>query len=455
MTAVTTAPKSADSAAIEGSSGSPKGFSWKRGGLVMIFLCLSVLLQGATYSHITSFFNVYALEVKGISSAAYGIIMGSYCFVVVFVTPLTAKLVSLKYFRDKTLLFIAWIIDSSFCLLMSLVYKLGRGNPFFLGSLTLRIFEACGCAMGCMMVYVIVGLELNEINHIVIPILETIYGVSVVVGPAVSGILFDVGGFPLPFWFMGGTLMALTMLGLSFFPEPRKLSPEDPAPDSVSIWTAWEFPVIVNVLCAMNAFVLISFNESTLALQLNIKFGMSATESGMLFLFAGGTYALSSLVFGFVSKRILDPRYFVLIGQIISLVALTLQGPLIPVRQSKEILILAQILLGIGSGPCYVCSYIQSLRYLSKGKESKELYAALTAIFTPATSVGCTIGPLMAGFILDYYSYETVVAVNVSLTVAVAILLFCTICMGTKTFKETDQANSADRASVSSAVVKL
>ncbi|XP_003743382.2 MFS-type transporter SLC18B1-like [Galendromus occidentalis] len=403
---------------------SPRGLSRGRASCVLAFICTGFLLQGANYTHMTSFFNVYALEEKDLSSAQYGVIMGANCFVMIFVSPVTAKLVDLRYFKDKNIMFVAWTIDAVFCFLFSFAYKLGPGYPFFFGSLTLRILEAFGTAVGFVMPYVITGLELNEINHIIIPVLETIYGLAVVAGPAISGILFDLGGFPLPFRVLGGALMTLMFLGICFFPEPDERSDvEEKTSGGGSLRRVLKFPVVVNVLCTVSSFVLLSFNESTLALRLNSKFGMSATECGLLFLYAGGLYAFSSLFLGYISRRISDPRHLVLPCQVIILFALLLQGPLIPVEQTRGVVILAQMLLGLGAGPAFVCSYLHSLRYISNGDESKETHAALGAIFTPATAIGGTIGPLVANVLLDYWSYETAVAVSAVQTLLVTALL--------------------------------
>ncbi|XP_003739074.1 MFS-type transporter SLC18B1-like [Galendromus occidentalis] len=422
----------------------PPRLQWRRKLCVLTFLCLGGLLQGATFSHINSFFNLYALDVKGLTSAEYGIIMGCYCFVMVFVTPPAAKLVNLKLFKDKTILFAAWTIDAAFCLMLSFAHRFPQGNQFFFGSLIIRILEAVGSAMGIIMLYVITGQELNDINHIVIPLFETIHGISVVVSPALGGILYDFGGFPMPFWVMGGALLSATMLAVGFFPEHVSPASEEKTSQDNGTRSAWKLPVIVNALSSMSAYVLISFNESTLARQLNVEFGMDATESGMLFFYAGGMYAISSLVFGFLSKKISDPRYFVLLGLITSIVALVLLGPLVPVKQTKGIVILSQVLLGAGTGPSFVCSYMHSLECISNGQNTKWTYAALSAIFTPAASIGCTIGPVMAGMILNNYPFEAVVAVNALQTAVMALLLTYTICCTGKSPEGLNKSRKSD-----------
>lgn len=86
-------------------------------------------------------------------------------------------------------------------------------------SLTVRILEVIGCAVGFLMLYVVTGLELNESNHIVMPLLGTTYGVSVVIGPALSGFLFDPGSYPLPVLAMGSALLTLMIVAASIFRE--------------------------------------------------------------------------------------------------------------------------------------------------------------------------------------------------------------------------------------------
>ncbi|OQR69791.1 hypothetical protein BIW11_01781 [Tropilaelaps mercedesae] len=418
-------PKMSESAKIDAEK--PPRLSSEKTALVLFFLLVGCFFQGTTYSQLTAFFNKYALIEKGLSSSQYGIIMGSYCFVIIFVTPMAAKLVTMRRFMDKTILFFGWVLDATFCMIMASVSKAASGYPFFAASLCLRLLEAIGCAIGFFMLYIIVGAELSEINYIIIPIIETVYGVSVVIGPAISGVLYDYGGFSLPFLTLGGTLLGLTILALVIFPKPRPVLPDAANEKPPSMWSAVQGPIIVNVICSLNTFILISFNESTLALRLNEAFGMTASESGFAFLYAGGLYAFSSLLLGYLSQRVADPRFLVLFGQVLIIVSLIIQVPLIPSEQTRQKVYLAQILFGLGTGPTFVCSYLHSLKYLANGAETKETYAVLSAIFAPMTALGGTLGPLIAGVILDFYSYETVVAVNTVQTVIVMICLVVAI----------------------------
>lgn len=389
--------------------------------VVLFFILVGCFLQGSTYSHLTSFFNKYALVEKDLSSSQHGIIMGSYCFVIIFVTPITAKLVTTRRFMDKMILFFGWAVDAIFCMVMAAVSKVPSGYPFFGSALAMRLLEAIGCAIGFFMLYIIVGAEMSEINHIVIPIIETVYGVSVMVGPAISGILYDYGGFTLPFLTLGGALLVLTVLGLLIFPKPRPIPLDTVNDKPPSMWSAMKAPIIMNIICAFNTSMLVSFNESTLAFRLNEKFGMSASESGFVFFYAGSLYAFSSLVLGYLSRKVADPRCLVLPGQILIVVALAIQAPLMPIKQTRQTIYMAQALFGFGTGPAYVCCYLHSLKYLANGAETKETYAVLSAIFTPMTALGSTLGPLVAGIILDFSSYETVVAVNTAQTIVVTL----------------------------------
>ncbi|XP_003739013.3 MFS-type transporter SLC18B1 [Galendromus occidentalis] len=400
---------------------------WSRVSKILFFVFTACLLQGSTFSHVTSFFNKYALEEKDLSSTQYGIVMGAYAFAVMTMTPLCAAVLRTRKFSDKAILFTGLTVDSCFCLIMSSVCLIGGGILFFLASLILRLCAACGCAIGFFMAYVIIGVETPEINHIIIPLLETCYGVAVVIGPAISGILYDIGGFPVPFLVIGGSLLTLAIVGIFAFPSSLPRNDEDGDENEMKLSSAWQFPIVVNVLCSLNTFALISFNEATLALRLYNKFGMTAGESGAVFLFVGGFYALSGLASGFMSKKVSEPRYFTALGQFTLVVAMILQAPLLNFEQTTTHVYIAQIMLGLGSGPAYVCSYLQSLRYLGDGKETKETYAVLSAIFTPVTALGGTIGPLVGGILLDFFSYEQVVLVYTTLSALSFITLVITI----------------------------
>src|SRR5205085_828388 len=110
------------------------------------------------------------------------------------------------------------------------------------------------------------------------------------------------------------------------------------------------------------SFSVISFNEATLALRLRELFGMSASQAGAMYFFAGGVYAFTSLLSGYLTKKMSEPRILVMTGTLVTLVGLIIQGPLVRMEQPLWLIYISQMLIGLGNGPVYVCSYLHSLR---------------------------------------------------------------------------------------------
>ncbi|XP_018497631.1 uncharacterized protein LOC100900910 [Galendromus occidentalis] len=397
--------------------------SWRR---MLLYLCVACFLEGITYSHLGSFFNVYAIRERHLSATQYGIILGSYSVMVLIITPLTAALVAARAFTDKTILCSGMTLDAVFTLFMAAASEISSKTHFFLFCLLMRVVQAIGRASAVLMLYVIAGAQLEKINHVVIPLLETIYGASVVVGPVVSGFL-NLSGFFLPFVSIGGSLLAFTLSAFCFFPDSERAEPKQEADDgqhnSCSIWS---IPVLVNALACYHAFYLISFNESTLAVKLNKDYGFKSSESGIVFLFSGISYAVASLVSGYYSKKVRDPRNIVLLGLIVVVVGISLLGQKTLFETRLWIFCLGQVLLGLGSGPMFVCCYLQSLRQIGGSSPSKDIYASLMALFNPASSIGTMLGPFISGIMMDNTNYEILTALNLLLTLIMLLALALT-----------------------------
>ena len=55
--------------------------------------------------------------------------------------------------------------------------------------------------------------------------LEVFNGIGLMVGPILGGFLFQIGGFRLPFFFMGGLLFCVFLIAFLIFPDikPQKI----------------------------------------------------------------------------------------------------------------------------------------------------------------------------------------------------------------------------------------
>ena len=117
-----------------------------------------------------------------------------------------------------------------------------------------------------------------------------------------------------------------------------------------------------------------------------------------------------------------------LFGQLLMITAMVLQGPLVPIEQTREMALLAQLILGIGAGPLFVCSYLHSLSHLCRKGELQGVLAVLMALYGPAACLGSALGPLFAGAIRQHYGYVAVIAFTAAQCTVVAVLLASMMC---------------------------
>ena len=83
-------------------------------------------------------------------------------------------------------------------------------------------------------------------------ILETFFGLGMILGPFIGGLLYEIGGFILPFVILGGCLIAATLFVVVVLPRSRDATPE--SAEKPSMISALKVPSIImacySVACA-------------------------------------------------------------------------------------------------------------------------------------------------------------------------------------------------------------
>ena len=83
-------------------------------------------------------------------------------------------------------------------------------------------------------------------------ILETFFGLGMILGPFIGGLLYEIGGFILPFVTLGGVLVAATLFVVIVLPRARDAQQDNH--EKPSMITALKVPSIImacySVACA-------------------------------------------------------------------------------------------------------------------------------------------------------------------------------------------------------------
>ncbi|XP_003739314.1 MFS-type transporter SLC18B1 [Galendromus occidentalis] len=392
----------------------------KREFTIMFFLSVACLTEGSCFSHIAPFYAEESGK-RDNDKTQFGIVFGIHPAVGFFMAPIVGQLL-VKTVKAKKMLVLGMFLDGILTIVTGFLTSVPNGTPFFAAGLILRSVQSVGFSMAVTTYYAIIGAELGPWAHICLPIIETIYGASVVAGPAIGGFLYEHGGFRLPFFVLGSITTITAVFVMATFPTIDKGSEE-----TKYSWAAvFDIRIILNVLMVMSTFIIVGFNDATLAINLQ-QFELSPTYTGLCFVVCGGLYSISSIFWGIMSKRVGDPRYFVVAGAALSCIAMAFVGPLpvLDMRPTLPLVLVMQAFMGTGYGPSFVCSFMHSLGVVTNERglpDNLGTYAMLSGIFMPACFMGNAIGPMLGGFLVENYGYRNATVVVFSIVLVMLLM---------------------------------
>ena len=148
-------------------------------------------------------------------------------------------------------------------------------------------------------------------------------------GPTIGGFLFDIGGFPLPFWASGGFSLLLALVSIFCLDDFEESVDEADSARDVSwreILTAPGVPVsTLNIISAGLAW---QWYSPSLEPHLLQTYGLSASNTGLVFTAFGVTYSIFSPVAGYLTDKGLDGLVTMMVGNVLIMVSFMFLGPI-------------------------------------------------------------------------------------------------------------------------------
>ncbi|CAG2172969.1 unnamed protein product [Oppiella nova] len=268
---------------------------------------------------------------------------------------------------------------------------------------------------------------------------EMCYGVGMIFGPAIGGLLNQLGdehlsghGFCLPFFIMGSLLLLGSLLMRILLPEidPAKLNSTDESESlgkTSVLGVLSNINITVNVIISVNCFLLIGFNEATLELYIADFADLSPTTMGGIFVISGALYAGFNQVWAYFAEKMSNCHPLCIIGCTSSLVAFSIVGPLPFFGGDSQLwlTILAQVFLGLGMGGQFVGSFVQGLRETLKSgyPDNVSTYAVVSGIYSSSFALGSAIGPALGGILVAQFQYRMATVPIAALQLLMVILL--------------------------------
>jgi MFS family permease len=173
---------------------------------------------------------------------------------------------------------------------------------YFIFALTTRAVAGLGVSMGCS--YGIAGIYFPTQISTVIALLELANGLGLTLGPPLGGLMYELGGFQFPFWFVGGFVFVLFLISFFLFPKIEKSkSIEKNEKETLSMFPLFKIPKYVFIVTQLFS-VSLSLGFLGPSIQIHFKsLELSPTKLGLILFIAPSLYAASSPIVGYISDK--------------------------------------------------------------------------------------------------------------------------------------------------------
>ena len=187
--------------------------------IVLMLLIPYIFLTSSYYSLFAPFLPGEALK-KGINQTQIGLIFGVFQLAVLFLSPFFGKY--LDKFGVKFLFVSGLFLSSGSEILFCLLNRCPDGYIYFIMCMACRIVTALGGSMGQS--FAIIGCFFPDRIASISAVIQVFNGLGIMVGPLLGGLLFQFGGFQLPFFVMGGALFLVFLVAFFLFPDLKSVA---------------------------------------------------------------------------------------------------------------------------------------------------------------------------------------------------------------------------------------
>jgi len=364
------------------------------GTFIVVNFCnaMCVSMQAPFYPH--------EAEKKGCMPSEYGLVFGVFELTVFLVSPIIGA--NLNRMGVKMTLNVGIGTVGCTSIVFGLLDKIDNGKIFLGLSFTLRIIEACGNAGFLTGSFSMIAKEFPDNVATMFAILETFFGLGMIMGPTVGGALYEAGGFTLPFVTLGSVLVGATIFTTIVLPHSTDnagASTEKP-----SMIKALKVPSILMACYSVAAAASsLGFIQATLEPHLR-SFDLTALQIGALFVISGACYGVSAPLWGLFCDR-KAPKAASMCGAVLMIFSFLFMGPLPPFGLTKTIPLVGASLVahGIGLGAEVVAGFADAHHQaLAAGfPDTVDTYGLISGLWTSVFALGAFIGPTVAGILFD------------------------------------------------------
>uniref|UniRef100_A0A914X2N0 Major facilitator superfamily (MFS) profile domain-containing protein n=2 Tax=Plectus sambesii TaxID=2011161 RepID=A0A914X2N0_9BILA len=361
---------------------------------------------------------------KGMNVTQIGIVFGVFELVMFIFAPILGKYMCV--IGSKFMFISGLFITAGTSILFGFLNLLDTGPMFFGYSLAIRCVEAIGDAAFLTSSFAISAYTFPGRIATVVGILETFGGLGFTAGPAVGGLLFELGGYQLPFIVLGALLGVAAVLSYFLLESPI----DQEMKNTQGMMSLLRIPLILLlvlavVVCAMS----LAFIDPTLADHLD-SFNLSPVLVGLMFLWCGGIYTITAPLWGYLIDRYNCAPSLMVFGAILAVFGMFFIGPppFLGIEKSLFSIAAALVVLGIAIGALYIPTFQACLDTVKENgfPDNFETYGCVSGLFQSAFSFGGFFGPTVGGFAVELIGFEwtTTIIAGIHFLVALPLIAY-------------------------------
>lgn len=237
----------------------------KRQWVTMLSLSMADFFSSVCISLQAPFFP-YEAESKGASATESGLVFGIYELSILISGPLLGR--QMSRIGTKRMVNFGVMVTGVCSVIFGLLNGIQGRVAFITAAILVRCVEAVGNAGFITACFSLVAKEFPERVASMFALVETFFGLGLIAGPSIGSVLYQMGGYTLPFVTLGSILVAASLVTCFTLPSTYNQAVErNPQEESQrrGLLDAFKVPAIAfSMFVVFSAALCISFVQATL-----------------------------------------------------------------------------------------------------------------------------------------------------------------------------------------------
>ena len=382
------------------------------------------IFTGMAYSIIAPLFPEIATK-HGVNEEILGYLISICAFSSFVFAPFVPKLIK-KYGRIE-LLYFATFGEATCVILYGFFNYIPSFKSFIIISFSVRIIHGAFTGIVGVLVYSLVScISTEDEIQIALGNMEVAWCIGLSAGPLFASVFYQIGGFTLPFLFLGGSLyisVYLTkIISLEKINENGEEAKNEENEDDTSILKSiFHFSILINLGTITIGIIVTTFYFPCLTNHLTKKYNLSISISSLFFV-VGMIFYMIILQFLIKITKKLGMHGTQCLGILMTSIGCLFIYPVPPIPQNIISILFGLCLTGGAGAPINVPALINLSKDLKKYNKNLDDFIAsdiASTLYTIVNDMGDFIGPILGGFLSTKFGFK-----NCCLILSFFILIF-------------------------------